>query len=315
MILGAILLSGLVWGQEVDHHVVQKGESIYSISRKYSMTPQKLMELNQIRDPKKIRIGQRLQILKESLVSDPKKPDRLVKKVIPVPERYVVQKNETYSQIAQKFDVDEKLIREWNHNVDLEGGVVLILKENKVKSVPKVVLPSEEEELKNKGSRYLFISEVKHLIDLPKIQKNRWKYIVVHHSATTSGNAPIFDLAHRQRGMENGLAYHFVIGNGKDSRDGQIEVGNRWLKQLKGGHVRSESINQIAIGICFVGNFEEGRPSRRQMASAIELIHYLRMKLGAPYPEFKGHREINPIPTSCPGRYFPLKAFHQIFDS
>ncbi|MBN2712959.1 MAG: hypothetical protein JXR97_11105, partial [Planctomycetes bacterium] len=66
-----------------------------------------------------------------------------------------------------------------------------------------------------------------------------WRYIVIHHSSTASGNAAKFDREHRsgEHPMENGMAYHFVIGNGNGSEDGLVEVGERWKKQLPGGHV------------------------------------------------------------------------------
>ncbi|HHT9113865.1 MAG TPA: hypothetical protein ACFYD0_11140, partial [Candidatus Wunengus sp. YC65] len=52
-----------------------------------------------------------------------------------------------------------------------------------------------------------------------------WRYIVVHHSATSSGNAAEFDKYHRRKkGWENGLGYHFVIGNGNGTPDGKIEI-------------------------------------------------------------------------------------------
>ena len=60
-----------------------------------------------------------------------------------------------------------------------------------------------------------------------------------------------------ENGMQNGLAYHFVIGNGTDTQDGQIEMGSRWLKQLQGGHVKNHYINEVGIGICLVGNFKK----------------------------------------------------------
>ena len=47
-------------------------------------------------------------------------------------------------------------------------------------------------------------------INRPRVNTTKWKNIIAHHSATGNGNAKIFDAAHRRRGMENGLAYHFV---------------------------------------------------------------------------------------------------------
>ena len=40
----------------------------------------------------------------------------------------------------------------------------------------------------------------------------------------------MIDHWHRDRGFDE-LGYHFVIGNGTNSGDGQIEVGPRWTKQ------------------------------------------------------------------------------------
>src|SRR5687767_13073950 len=40
-----------------------------------------------------------------------------------------------------------------------------------------------------------------------------WKHIVLHHTATPSATARGIDRFHReQRHMENGMAYHFLIG-------------------------------------------------------------------------------------------------------
>ena len=47
--------------------------------------------------------------------------------------------------------------------------------------------------------------------------------------------------------MQNGLAYHFVIGNGTSTGNGQIEVGDRWRRQINGGHVHSDYLNNISL--------------------------------------------------------------------
>ncbi|MFA6384044.1 MAG: LysM peptidoglycan-binding domain-containing protein, partial [Candidatus Omnitrophota bacterium] len=65
---------------------------------------------------------------------------------------------------------------------------------------------------------------------------SKWKYIIIHHSATDSGNAnSLYDL-HNRRGFD-GLGYDFIIDNGTGSKqDGQIEVSGRWVKQIDGAH-------------------------------------------------------------------------------
>ncbi len=142
-----------------------------------------------------------------------------------------------------------------------------------------------------------------------KIERGRWRYVVAHHSGIEAGNAKSYGAAHRRRGMENGLAYDFVIGNGKDSGDGEIEIGPRWLKQLDGGHVRSSFYNAHGIGICLVGNFEKRRPGARQMASFTALVDWLRDEapLGA-RPRFTVHRWVDKNHTVCPGKFFPYAA-------
>lgn len=139
-----------------------------------------------------------------------------------------------------------------------------------------------------------------------RIKRGRWRHVVLHHSGIEDGNAKAYDSAHHRRGMENGLAYHFVIGNGRDSAEGGIEIGPRWLKQLDGGHVRSRAFNEHGIGICLVGNFETRRPSAKQLESLTALVDWLRddAPLGAT-PKFTIHRWVDKNHTVCPGKFFP----------
>ena len=49
---------------------------------------------------------------------------------------------------------------------------------------------------------------------------------MVHNSGTRQGSAKAFEHYHRRvRKIQNGLAYHFVIGNGTSTGDGAIEIG------------------------------------------------------------------------------------------
>src|SRR6266550_2853159 len=76
---------------------------------------------------------------------------------------------------------------------------------------------------------YHYLSRsVRSEIDRAPVMRRRWQFIVVHNSGTRQGSARIFDYYHRHvRRMRNGLAYHFVIGNGTSTGDGQIEIGDR----------------------------------------------------------------------------------------
>jgi hypothetical protein len=166
------------------------------------------------------------------------------------------------------------------------------------------------------GYRYLTRS-VRVEIDRAPVGRARWQFIVVHNSGTRQGNAAVFDYYHRHvRRMRNGLAYHFVIGNGTSTGNGWIEVGDRWRRQINGGHVHSDYLNNIALGICLVGDFNRDQPTRAQLESCEELIRYLRQrcgKIGDHYPMVKPHREMNPPrwATDCPGDVFPYSWFRR----
>ena len=139
-----------------------------------------------------------------------------------------------------------------------------------------------------------------------------WKFIVVHHSATASGNANRFDYFHRRvRHMERGMAYHFLIGNGRGLSDGTIQPGSRWLLQQPGGHVQSEQMNEIAIGICLVGDYDKAPPTPKQMQSLVGLIRYLQGKFRVPRSRVIGHREVKSAHTRCPGKYVSLGALRK----
>ena len=162
--------------------------------------------------------------------------------------------------------------------------------------------------------RYLTSATIDAIRRAP-VQRARWKFIIVHNSGTRQGNARAFDYYHRKiRRMQNGLAYHFVIGNGTSSRNGQIEIGDRWRRQINGGHVHSDYMNNIGLGICLVGDFNRDQPTRAQLEACEELIQYLRERCGKSDGRaliVRPHREVNPPrwATDCPGDAFPYGWF------
>ncbi len=142
------------------------------------------------------------------------------------------------------------------------------------------------------------------LSEFDKFKVRRWKYIVIHHSASYKGNAYSIDRYHRDiKGWKNGLGYDFVIGNGNGSRDGQIEVGGRWNKQIKGAHAGDDEYNEYGVGICLIGNFEKNHPTDSQISSLVYLIKYLQKRCNIPKRNIVMHRDIKD--TVCPGRHFP----------
>ena len=130
-----------------------------------------------------------------------------------------------------------------------------------------------------------------------------WSLIVIHHSASKIGGAARFDEWHRAKGWE-GVGYDFVIGNGTDTADGLVETTFRWKEQKDGAHVAGW--NEMAIGICLVGNFEETDPTPAQMDALRMLVRYLRGRFGIPRERVLGHQQLNA--TACPGKRFSVRA-------
>lgn len=147
-------------------------------------------------------------------------------------------------------------------------------------------------------------------IDAAPVKAGRWRYIVIHHAAVDEGTMKSLDRYHREeRHMENGLAYHFLIGNGNGLGDGVIGVGNRWKEQLDGGHLHSVAQNRVALGICLIGNFDQDKPSKKQLESLEALTKALMKRCKLTASAVKTHKQINVVSTRCPGKYFPTRDF------
>lgn len=137
----------------------------------------------------------------------------------------------------------------------------------------------------------------------------KWKYIIIHHSATEEGNALAFYFSHKGKGWDT-VGYDFVIDNGSNSRkDGQLETTPRWLKQLDGAHCKTSNMNVKAIGICLVGNFSEEQVTPQQMETLVYLVNKLRSYYRIPVKNILRHGEVSGASTACPGSRFPWKEF------
>lgn len=138
----------------------------------------------------------------------------------------------------------------------------------------------------------------------------RWKNIVVHHTATDGATPEAIDRHHREeKKFENGLGYHFLIGNGKGMADGEVFTSRRWLEQLDGAHVimrDKKTGNTFSIGIALVGNFEKTVATPKQLASLRGLLSFLVAEYGIPSSAIIGHGEVSAKYTACPGKLFFL---------
>lgn len=145
-------------------------------------------------------------------------------------------------------------------------------------------------------------------------KKRRWKAIIIHHSAQNTGNMTMIDKYHREVNHWEGVGYDFVIGNGKRSADGQVEVTFRWRKQIAGAHcggTPNNWANESGIGICLVGDFTKTKPTNRQMLALRKLVRFLQKRYKISTSRIYGHADTPGYTRKsiCPGKYFPMVAF------
>lgn len=148
----------------------------------------------------------------------------------------------------------------------------------------------------------------------PRSRERRWRTIIVHHSGQSTGNMAMIDKYHREVNGWDGVGYDFVIGNGRDSGDGQVEVTFRWRKQIAGAHcggTPNNRANEFGVGICLIGDFTKTRPTYRQMQSLKKLVRFLQERYKIPASRIYSHSTTPGYTRGsiCPGRYFPMGAF------
>jgi hypothetical protein len=130
----------------------------------------------------------------------------------------------------------------------------------------------------------------------------QWKYIYIHHSRTTGGNAVTLGQ------LTGGLNDHFVIGNGDGAIDGEIQIGQRWNQQLPANQpIGATGIDPACISICVVGDFDRGMPTPTQMRRLSQLVGTLQGRYHIPADRVLLLGQPNSPAGS--GRYFPLTAF------
>jgi murein DD-endopeptidase MepM/ murein hydrolase activator NlpD len=110
-LVAVLLLIGAFSFAEDTIHLVEKGETVYSISRSYRISPEELMRYNDISDASRLQIGRRLKIpsaVPESLASPPSSSGGSAA----VYTEYRVVKNDTLYGIARQRGMSlEELVR------------------------------------------------------------------------------------------------------------------------------------------------------------------------------------------------------------
>jgi len=142
--------------------------------------------------------------------------------------------------------------------------------------------------------------------------------LYIHHDAGAGpdawDDAEIVSEKQYMRGIESlhinqrkmrAVAYSFVI-----FPSGRVYEGRGWGKI--GGH--TENLNDNGHGICWVGNFENRKPTKASLRAARRLIRRGKMRRKVTWrANVLGHRDTKP--TACPGRnlYAVLGRLRRLF--
>lgn len=267
-------------------YTVESGDNLATIALRHDVSVAAIARANSLKNTNHLVVGQVLAI--------PAGSQPLA--------AYTVRKGESLGSIAARHRIsvsDILALNPLSRPDRIVPGQVLLLPTDAVAPIapPKPVYP-------------MVPSSIQRQIDSVRVKAGQWKHIVIHHSGMPLGSGKNIDRYHREeRHMENGLAYHFVIGNGNGMNDGEIFIGTRWKKQIEGGHLAIQTLNRNSIGICLIGNFEKDRPTARQLNSLEALIRTLLKDTGLPRSAVTTHKLIHPRHTLCPGRHFPTEAF------
>jgi len=100
-------------------YVVQKGDTLYSIARRYKTDVKTLQRINHINDPATLYVGQKIKVPKLRAAPRPTTPAQKAGTIT-----YIVQKGDTLSSIARKFHTSVSTLQQLNHFSDPNNLVV-----------------------------------------------------------------------------------------------------------------------------------------------------------------------------------------------
>lgn len=130
-----------------------------------------------------------------------------------------------------------------------------------------------------------------------------WQYIMLHHSASFDSdllNAIEYERYHRSRGWRD-IGYHWIV----EKIDGVYVALMGRPMYMTGSHCKG--MNNLAIGVCLAGNFDEAPVPDAQFQEAVELVSGLIEVTEIPIYNIVAHNDYSN--TNCPGDKLDLGGF------
>jgi LysM repeat protein len=128
-------------------HIVDMGETIYSISKQYGITQSKIIELNNLKD-NSIAVGQKL-VVKTEGIKKKEKPTAQYQ-APSVQTFHNAKKGETYKKIANMYGLQEAKLKKWNKFEDpFVGGEVIKIVSPEIEKEKSADIDSKTEDRAN----------------------------------------------------------------------------------------------------------------------------------------------------------------------
>jgi hypothetical protein len=126
-----------------------------------------------------------------------------------------------------------------------------------------------------------------------------WKHVIIHHSLTKDGDVKDWTAIrnYHVRGLHfDDIGYHAGI----ELVNGKLEYQIGRPLDMQGAHTLG--MNDVAVGICVVGNFDKESPAKQQYWLLALLCKAFMRRFGIPIQNINFHRDF--ADKSCPGRRF-----------
>jgi len=136
--------------------------------------------------------------------------------------------------------------------------------------------------------------------------------VIVHHAATSTDALniwPAIRAYHVSKGWMD-IGYHAGAGRsiaGQDTFD--VIMGRPW--DMPGAHTIGQ--NSVALGICFLGNYEVAAPPQSLLITGAKLIALWLRLFKIPSTEIYAHKFYNA--TECPGALFPMDTLKALVEA
>ena len=132
---------------DIIYHTIAKGETLYSLSKRYNTTIEKILSLNPGVSPTNFKINEVIKVQANSGKSEK------IAATITTMESYVAEKNDDYKKIAQRTGVDIKDLKAANPNTNkIKEGLTIQIPVVKEDSITVSVNEGSENDLSDNGS-------------------------------------------------------------------------------------------------------------------------------------------------------------------